>query len=136
MGKGSVMFLQIIAFPRIKIFAPRTSGASDEQGRNKKLHVLKKKKPSRITRNGDSDHLNFRKKDNIQYSEIVVNTLIHIHLGKISLQVTPLNSSLKFSAVSLTGEVCDSSRDSTHFMCCCGKREKKTEEISMQLVEV
>lgn len=44
MGKGSAMFLQIIAFPQIKIFAPRTSGASDEQGRNKKLHVLKKKK--------------------------------------------------------------------------------------------
>lgn len=44
MGKGSVMFLQIIAFFQIKIFAPRTSGASDEQGRNKKLHVLKKKK--------------------------------------------------------------------------------------------
>lgn len=113
--------------PQIKIFASRTSGASDEQGRNKRLHVLEKKKNKigGVTGNRDSEHLNFRKKDNTQYSETVVNTLIHIHLGKISLQVTPPNSSLHFSAMSLPGEVCDSSRDSTHFMCCCGKREKK-----------
>lgn len=89
----------------------------------------KNKQTSGVTGNRDSEHLNFRKKDNTQYSETVVNTLIHIHLGKISLQVTPPNSSLHFSTMSLPGEVCDSSRDSTHFMCCCGKREKKTEDI-------
>lgn len=93
------------------------------------MYWKKKYKISGVTGNRDSEHLNFRKKDNTQYSETVVNTLIHIHLGKISLQVTPPNSSLHFSAMSLPGEVCDSSRDSTHFMCCCGKREKKTEDI-------